>query len=147
VLGFAVDRTVLTRMLLIQGYLHSDLSPGITFTLHRDGRLALAAETNSKTRPALSALRRRLWAECGSLRAVPVPAALRVGKPGRGFHTGGTFRMRSKPGPFETDILGRPHGMSRVHVVDASVFPTLPATTITLSVMANAHRIGAAAVD
>jgi choline dehydrogenase-like flavoprotein len=55
--------------------------------------------------------------------------------------------MRSKPGPFETDILGRPHGMSRVHVVDASVFPTLPATTITLSVMANAHRIGAAAAD
>ena len=147
VLGSAVDRMVLTRMLLIQGYLHSALSPGVTFTLHRDGRLALAAEPNSKTRPALSALRRRLWAERGSLRAVPVPAALRVGKPGRGFHTGGTFRMRSNPGPFETDILGRPHGMSRVHLVDASVFPTLPATTITLSVMANAHRIGAAAVD
>src|SRR5260370_25363761 len=87
VLGFAVDRTVLTRMLLIQGYLHSDLSPGITFTLHQDGRLALAAEPNSKTRPTLSALRRRLWAGRGSLRPVPVPAPLRGGKPGRGFHT------------------------------------------------------------
>ena len=35
--------------------------------------------------------------------------------------------------------------VERVHVVDASVFPSLPATTITLSVMANAHRIGAVA--
>jgi hypothetical protein len=27
-------------------------------------------------------------------------------------------------------------------VVDATIFPSIPATTITLSVMANAHRIG-----
>jgi choline dehydrogenase-like flavoprotein len=70
--------------------------------------------------------------------------ALRVGQPGRGFHTGGTFPMRSKPGAFETDVLGRPYGFSKVHLVDSSVFPSLPATTITLSVMANAHRIGTA---
>jgi choline dehydrogenase-like flavoprotein len=53
--------------------------------------------------------------------------------------------MRAHPGPFEVDVLGRPHGFTRVHVVDASVFPSLPATTITLSVMANAHRIASAA--
>ena len=50
--------------------------------------------------------------------------------------------MRSNPGAFEADLLGRPSGFSNVHLVDASVFPSLPATTITLSVMANAHRIG-----
>ena len=71
---------------------------------------------------------------------------LRVGLPGRGFHTGGTFPMRAAPGPFEVDGLGRPHGFTRVHLVDSSIFPSLPATTITLSVMANAHRIGSAAV-
>ena len=41
-----------------------------------------------------------------------------------------------------TDRLGRLHGLSRIHVVDASVLPSIPATTITFSVMANAHRIG-----
>jgi len=80
------------------------------------------------------------------MRAIPMTPAMRVGKPGRGFHTGGTFPMRARPRRLETDTAGRPHGFSRLHVVDASVFPTLPATTITLSVMANAHRIGTEAV-
>jgi choline dehydrogenase-like flavoprotein len=32
--------------------------------------------------------------------------------------------------------------LHRVHVVDASVLPSVPATTITYTIMANAHRIG-----
>ena len=145
--GDAVDRHVLGRMLLIQGYLHSDLSAGIDLTLRRDDArtLTMSVSPNPKTRPALSALVSRLWAERRSFRAVPLAPALRVGAPGRGFHTGGTFPMRERPQQFETDVWGRVDGLSRVHVVDASVFPSLPATTITLSVMANAHRIGAVA--
>jgi choline dehydrogenase-like flavoprotein len=146
-----VERSVLGRLLLIQGYLHSDLSARIRIMLRRPGRgkaptLELAGMANPKTAPALAAMRRRLWAERGSMRALPISWMLRVGQPGRGFHTGGTFPMRASPGPLETDALGRPHGFTRVHVVDSSVFPSLPATTITLSVMANAHRIGAAAI-
>jgi choline dehydrogenase-like flavoprotein len=67
---------------------------------------------------------------------------LQIAKPGRGFHCGGSLPMRAQPGDFETDTLGRVRGWSRVHVVDASVLPAVPATTITFSVMANAHRIG-----
>jgi choline dehydrogenase-like flavoprotein len=146
-LAAAAEPGLLGRLLLIQGYLHSDLSPGIGLTLGRGGMLSRAVEPNAKTRPALAALRRRLWRERGAMRALPVWPAMRVGKPGRGFHTGGTFPMRSRPRRLETDTAGRPHGFSRVHIVDASVFPTLPATTITLSVMANAHRIGTAAAE
>ena len=50
--------------------------------------------------------------------------------------------MRAQPGTFECDLLGRPQGWSRLHIVDASVLPSIPATTVTFSVMANAHRIG-----
>lgn len=32
--------------------------------------------------------------------------------------------------------------MSRIHAVDGTVLPSVPATTITLSIMANAYRIG-----
>lgn len=145
-----IQHSVLGRLLLVQGYLHSDLSARIRIVLKRGDagaapRLHLSGVPNPQTGPALAALRRRLWAERGSLKAVPISQMLRVGQPGRGFHTGGTFPMRAHPGPFEVDVLGRPHGFTRVHVVDASVFPSLPATTITLSVMANAHRIGTAA--
>ncbi|HEY8864985.1 MAG TPA: GMC oxidoreductase [Candidatus Dormibacteraeota bacterium] len=148
----ALRRSLLGRLLLIQGYLHSDLSGGIRITLrrashNRPATLELAALKNARTHPALAALRRRLWAERSSMRAIPLSPAMRVGEPGRGFHTGGTFPMRRSPGAFEADLLGRPTGFSRVHLVDASVFPSLPATTITLSVMANAHRIGSAALD
>jgi choline dehydrogenase-like flavoprotein len=140
-------RSLLGRLLLIQGYLHSDLSSRIRITLKRETRdrpatLELAGDENPRTRPALSALKRRLWSERSAMKAFPISPALRVGEPGRGFHTGGTFPMRPNPSAFETDVLGRPHGFSNVHLVDASVFPSLPATTITLSVMANAHRIG-----
>jgi choline dehydrogenase-like flavoprotein len=145
-LAAAVEPGVLGRLLLIQGYLHSDLSPGIEMTLERDGTLTTAVEPNARTRPALAALRRRLWKERSAMRAFPVWPAMRVGKPGRGFHTGGTFPMRSRPRRLETDVAGRPHGFTRLHIVDSSVFPTLPATTITLSVMANAHRIGTESV-
>lgn len=73
---------------------------------------------------------------------MPLFPMLQPGKPGRGFHTGGTFPMRNQPGPGESDIFGRPAGLKRVHAVDASVFPTVPATTITFTAMANAYRIG-----
>jgi choline dehydrogenase-like flavoprotein len=146
-----VQRSVLGRLLLIQGYLHSDLSARIQIVLKQGARgaspsLDLTGEPNPQTGPALAGLGRRLWAERGSLKAVPISRMLRVGLPGRGFHTGGTFPMKANPGPFEVDVLGRPHGFTRVHIVDSSVFPSLPATTITLSVMANAHRIGTEAV-
>jgi choline dehydrogenase-like flavoprotein len=145
-----IQRSVLGRLLLVQGYLHSDQSARIRIVLKPgvDGAspsLHLTGVPNPQTRRALAAVSRRLWAERGSLKAVPISAMLRVGQPGRGFHTGGTFPMRANPGPFEVDVLGRPHGFTRVHLVDGSVFPSLPATTITLSVMANAHRIGTAA--
>jgi len=65
-----------------------------------------------------------------------------MAEPGRGYHCGGSIPMRENPKPFESDRLGRPHGWSRIHAVDATVLPSVPATTITFSVMANAHRIG-----
>ena len=75
---------------------------------------------------------------------IVLPALLQVTEPGRGFHSAGSLPMRAQPGEFECDTLGRPFGWSRLHVVDASVLPSMPATTVTFSVMANAHRIGAA---
>jgi hypothetical protein len=147
-----VRRNLLGRLLLIQGFLHSDVSARIRITLRRESNphmatLELAGVENPRMRPALSALKRRLWAERSSMKAVAVLPAIRLGEPGRGFHTGGTFPMRHDPRAFQSDLLGRPTGFSRVHLVDSSVFPSLPATTITLSVMANAHRIGSAALD
>jgi len=49
--------------------------------------------------------------------------------------------MSRQPKKFESDVLGRPYGFSRLHMVDSSVFPSIAAQSITLPVMANAYRI------
>ena len=63
--------------------------------------------------------------------------------PGKSYHFGGSFPHSDLPadGPLTTDRWGRLRQWSRVHMVDASVFPNVPATTFTLTIMANAHRI------
>ena len=71
--------------------------------------------------------------------------ARRLNPAGSSFHAGATLPMARTPGPGQSDTLGRPHGLAHLHLVDASCLPAIPATTITLSVMANAHRIGSRA--
>lgn len=139
-----VLQPLLGRLLYAQGYLHSDDSPRMTVTLMREGRrnmLELAPGDGAAATAHVRAAVRRLT----SLRPLtglhPLRQMLQVWPQGKGFHVGGSLPMRDRPGELETDVLGRPSGLRRVHVVDASVFPSLPATTITLPVMANAQRI------
>jgi choline dehydrogenase-like flavoprotein len=58
------------------------------------------------------------------------------------YHLGGSFPMRNKPKlQNDTDIYGRLIGFKNVHIIDSSIFPSLPATTMGLVSMANAYRI------
>lgn len=141
-----VARAAENRLMVVQGYLHSDYSSQIAVALRRQAagpdRLRLEVRPNSETRPMIKRVLRKLMHHAGDLGGWPLPFMLQVAEAGRGFHSGGTFPMRAAPGDLETDVLGRPKGWQRLHVVDSSVFPSIPATTITFSVMANARRIG-----
>lgn len=133
------------RMIIAQGYLHSNESPSIAMTLKRNGEkdvLELDALPNPETRPRVKKLLGAMLRQAHRLGGVVLPPMLQLTQPGRGFHSGGSLPMRRDPGPWESDCLGRPQGWNRVHVADASVLPSIPATTITFSAMANAHRIG-----
>jgi choline dehydrogenase-like flavoprotein len=140
---------LLGRLLIVQGYLPSTHSASIRVSLRASSAagsatLQLAPVENDRTAPALTRVVKKLRANRRALRAMPLAPMLRAGLPGRSFHSGGTFPMRSAPRSLETDAHGRPHGFARVHAVDATIFPSIPSTTITFSVMANAHRIGSA---
>jgi choline dehydrogenase-like flavoprotein len=137
---------VLGRLIVIQGYMHSADSPGLAIDCERD-RVRLVGEDGALGVARVRRLVRHLAANGRSLGMVPVPGLLQVGGPGKGNHLGGSFPMRRTPAAFETDALGRLPGWDRVHVVDAAILPTVPATTVTLSVMANAHRIATAAAS
>jgi choline dehydrogenase-like flavoprotein len=137
----------LGRLLVAQGYLHSDYSRSMTLTLQRHAgptgtRLVIAGEkAGDVTRQMLARVMNKLASNWRRIGAVPAIPMLHLPPPGRGFHSGGSFPMREDPGKFESDVLGRASGFKRVHVVDSTVLPTIPATTITFTVMANARRI------
>ncbi len=138
----------LQRLFLFQGYLHSDHSPLTEGRLVRQKGGEDVLQLTATERPEATVILNKLVSKLIGLRSgtgmLPLKPLMRRGEPGRGFHTGSSFPMAAAPAGFETDLLGRTGGMQRVHIVDSSVLPSIPATTITYTVMANAHRIGTA---
>lgn len=139
------QRLLLGRLMALQGYLHSDVSPRLALTLRRggDGASVLDVEgrPSAEAKATVGRVLARVRAMGPALQASPIPFMTKIAPPGKSFHGGGTFPMEREPGALASDPLGRPMGLKRVHVVDASVFPTIPATNLTLTVMANAWRI------
>jgi choline dehydrogenase-like flavoprotein len=139
---------ILGRLLLFQSYLHSSHSGQIRVTLRPKGSsdaLHLEQELNPATKKKVSQVIRKLERLVHATGFMPLRPLVEIKEPGGGFHLGGSFPMAAQVAPGETDRWGRPFCLSRTHVIDATVFPTIPATTITFSVMANAYRIGEAA--
>jgi len=133
----------LGRLLIIKGYLHSNNSSRIRAHLEQgeNGVFILEGENNPTAKIALKKIKSKFYRNKKYFRASPLSIVAKLSKPGIGNHSGGTFPMRKKPSEFESDLLGRPYGFKKVHVVDSTVFPSIPATTISFSIMANAHRI------
>jgi choline dehydrogenase-like flavoprotein len=136
-----LPRILERRLMLLQCYLHSSQSSAIAATLRSNGKLELRPVINPRTKRIAGRVARKLIAHSANLGLTAVSPLREMGEPGRGFHSGGTFPMQAAPGAMETDVLGRPFDWTRIHVVDSTVLPSIPATTITLPVMANAHRI------
>ena len=138
--------TALARRLIVaQIFLHSDHSHRIALRLAGDGRLQARLEANPEMETVMKSAARHLGRAMGKAGLSALTFAARPGAPGSSFHVGASVPMASDPGPGQSDALGRPAGWQRLHLIDASSLPAIPATTITYSVMANAHRIGAAA--
>src|SRR5262249_11134179 len=135
-----VRGALLGRMIVALCYLHSDDSGRVRLRLERrrDGRGsgALVAEIERSPRAVeiMRGLAAKLLRHTLDLGFAAVGPALHVASPGRGFHTGGSFPMSRSPGDGQTDLTGRLGAWRRIHLVDASVFPTIPAATITYSV-------------
>ena len=139
------------RLLVLQGFIHSDDSSRIAFELQKTdgGKPMLSVRPSPRRNSLWTALKAglKLAANALSLGGIPVVPAIQFAQPGRSYHSGGGFPMRENPGRFETDRLGRLPGLKGVHLVDGSVLPSIPATTMTLGVMANAHRIATESME
>jgi choline dehydrogenase-like flavoprotein len=123
------------------GFVHSEESASMT--LRMDGpKAVLQGVGQDAPNSVVTKTLHKLSKNSRNLGLMPVGPMMKRGLPGKSNHHGSTFPMSRTPGPGETDLAGRPHGWERIHLVDSSVFPSVPATTITFTIMANAYRIG-----
>jgi choline dehydrogenase-like flavoprotein len=133
-------KPILERMIVLQGYLSSEDSGALALTQKED-TTEVQLMPQPKSQKDIKALLRFLFRKSFLLGFIPIGLMLKISKLGRSNHYGGSFPMSTKTQQAHTDIWGRPYGYTRVHLVDASIFPSIPASSITLTIMANAYRI------
>jgi choline dehydrogenase-like flavoprotein len=148
-----VTTSLLRRLSVGLGYLPSWESPRVHVVAQPAGdrmlpTLSIKGENGPSTPPMLRTVVRRLLRAAPSLDLWPVLSNLVVSPAGKSYHFGGSFPHAGdgQRAVLETDRQGRLHNWNNVHLVDASVFPTVAATTFTLTIMANAHRIATEAI-
>jgi choline dehydrogenase-like flavoprotein len=140
------SRHFLERIMIVQMFLHSDDSQGATLVLSKDshGRstLIVNGSTSAGVLKKVSAIITSIFKKAPLMGGFVFPRFSKSGLPGGSYHIGGTFPMSSSPGHLQTNKDGLLYGYKQVRIVDASVFPSLPASSITFTIMANAYRIG-----
>jgi len=119
-----------------------------TARLERDsagrGRLVVRGGVADDLAGRVTRLRTQLTRAFRKLGAFLIPNSFTPIGPGEAIRYAGTLPMRASPGPGQTDPLGELHGSPGLHVVDLSIFPAMAAKHHTLTMMANADRIGRA---
>jgi len=143
---------LLDRLMIAWCGIHSDHSGSISLRLSgagHDNVLALAEAHNPEADVVISKLAKKLRAVCRLFDSFALTPLIRKAGTGISAQMGGSFPMSENPTTkTASDTLGRPAGFRRVYMVDSSVFPSVPAPTMALTVMANAYRIGTeAALD
>jgi len=134
-------KLLLNRLVFAFCYLHSDYSSELIAEFQGD-LLKITGMPNHQSQTVFQAVRKFLRRNQRLTGLSPFPFYSGRKLPGGGNHFGGSFPMNREPSGLQTDIWGSLPGLPGVHIADASVFPSITATTITYSVMANAHRIG-----
>jgi choline dehydrogenase-like flavoprotein len=86
--------------------------------------------------------RRVLRRALAPLGAFMVPSSFIVSPPGSDIHYAGSLPMRANPARGELSRNGEVHGFDGLYVADASALPELSSKSHTLTMMANADRIG-----
>jgi choline dehydrogenase-like flavoprotein len=103
--------------------------------------MSIAGVQTASASMALRAAVRELKREFGKLGAIPVPGSVTLLQPGADAHYAGTLPMGGS-GPIATTRSGELRGCPGLFIADGACLPHLPATHPTLTIMANADRIG-----
>lgn len=140
-LGIDLLNAVLSSCLVGNLFLPGHLSAS-TASLCQDGSLSI----NGAHQPAVGDIMRqtecRLRKVFFRLGGLLIPRSFTVGLPGGDIHYAGTLPMKESPVAGETNYMGELSGAPGIHIVDGAILPTISEKSHTLTLMANADRIG-----
>ena len=136
---------LVSRLTVLQIYLHSDYSSKLIFHYNsfKPHEIVIEEKKNHKTQYIIKKILKKIKQNSKNTGLYPLIFYKKVATAGHSYHSGGTIPMeKKKTKKVSADLLGRPNNLKRIHCIDASILPSIPATTITLTIMANAYRIG-----
>jgi choline dehydrogenase-like flavoprotein len=136
---------IISRLIVVQGFLHSQDSQKFSLQIKETSQNKILVEVSTVDNPETTLKIKQLMSylfKCKKLLGfIPIKFLLKISKVGRSYHYGGSLQMKENPGTYETDIFGKINGFRRLNIVDSSIFTSIPAKSITFSIMANAYRI------
>lgn len=115
--------------------------------LRADGSLVVSGKYSDEVMPLMVEVSKKVRRAYRHLGAILLPGSFTVGHPGGDIHYAGTLPMRKAPVVGETSQLGEVVGLEKVYVVDGACLSMLPEKSHTLTIMANADRIGRRLAD
>jgi choline dehydrogenase-like flavoprotein len=110
--------------------------------LQRDGSLFVTGNYSAAVEPLMKIVANKLRKFYRQLDCVLLPKSFTIGAPGSDIHYCGTFPMRLSPRLGQTSRYGEIEGLKGVYIVDGACLPKLSEKSHTLTLMANADRIG-----
>jgi hypothetical protein len=127
-----------------QGYLHSDFCHRLELACDDAGRIRVSVARNPATDEFIETALSQFARKMRKLGIYFVKQAASI-TPYGASKTAGALPHATEPSPSTTDLLGRPFETKNVFVVDMTVMPSIPARNHTLTMFANALRIGQSA--
>lgn len=133
---------LLERLLVVQGYLDSRESNQLTIKYIETGKFIIKEKKMNNVDVIINRSIKYINENHKQLAIKPLSLMMHRSMTGQSNHIGSSLPMSDHPKNDEVDIWGRPRYCERIHFVDGSILPSIPAGSITLTIMANAYRIG-----
>lgn len=137
-----VLKSWIERLVVIQGYLDSKESNHLKIQYQNPGKYLVKSISTMPVSSIIYQVVSHLKQHRNELALKPLSFLLMQSLTGQSNHIGGSLPMSDNPQIDEVDCWGRPIQFKRIHFVDGSILPSIPAGPITLTIMANAYRIG-----
>jgi hypothetical protein len=139
--GIELLRTLLSSCVTGNLFLPGNLT-NAQAQLTSKNSLEISGKYSDKVKPLMNQAQKKLRKTYARLGAILLPKTFMIGQPGGDIHYVGTLPMKHLPSVGETSSLGEVKGLDGIYVVDGACLPFLTEKSHTLTIMANADRIG-----